>query len=133
MKIRISRTAGAVALASGLVASGLVLAAAPKKPASSPARGQAAEYASMCRFCENTGGACYAFGSGGASKELAMSTDGGMSADAGMGTDTCTYPPCSNPTAMSTVQLKLACASCRAMCPKTSGGPGAQTTPDQRK
>src|SRR5690349_10735671 len=83
MKIGISRTAGAVALASALVVSGLVLAAAPsKKPPSSAVRGQAAEYASMCRFCESTGGACYAFGSGGASPELAMRPDAGMSADA---------------------------------------------------
>lgn len=133
MNIRISRTAGAVALASALVASGLVLAAAPtKKPAPAP-RGQAAEYASMCRFCENsTNGACFAYGPAGAAKEFVMAADAGIR-DAGMDTETCTYPPCSNPTAMSTVQLKLACATCRAICPNTSGGPGAQTKPDQKK
>lgn len=129
MKIRISRTAGAVALASALVASGLVLAAAPKKPAATP-RGQAAELASMCRFCEANKSICSGSGSGGATKELALAPDAGMS------TETCTYPPCSTTSARmvgSLAELKLACAGCRAICPKASGAPAVQTTPDQQK
>lgn len=125
MKIRISRTAGAVALASALVASGLVLAAPTKKPAAP--RGQAAEHASMCRFCESNKSAC--FGSG---AEAAMMT----AKDAGMETDTCSYPPCSTTSLTmsgSLAELKLACASCRAICPKASGAPAVQTTPDQQK
>src|SRR3954464_4629405 len=118
MKIRISRTAGAVTRASALVVSGLVLAQSAGKTAAP--RGQAAEYASMCKFCEsNTSGSCFAF-----------------SLDGGMDTNTCTYPPCStnNMKLPGTLpELKLACATCRAICPKTSGAPGAQTMPDQKK
>ena len=125
MKIRISRTAGALALASALVASGLVLAAPPKKPA--VPRGQAAEHASMCRFCESNRSAC--FGSG---PEAAAVT----AMDAGMQTETCSYPPCSTTSLSASAnlaELKLACASCRAICPNASGAPAVQTTPGQQK
>jgi NAD-dependent dihydropyrimidine dehydrogenase PreA subunit len=118
MKIRISRTAGAVVLASALVVSGLVLAQSAGK--TTAPRGQAAEYASMCKFCENnTNGSCFAF-----------------SLDGGVDTNTCTYPPCSTnnmKTAGTLPELKLACATCRAICPRTSGAPAVQTTPDQKK
>jgi hypothetical protein len=131
MKIGISRTAGAVALASALVVSGLVLAAAPsKKPSTSAVRGQAAEYASMCRFCETaTKGACYAYDRAPSRMASAfVPGDAGIGSDAGMNTEgACTYPPCA-PTEMlmldgGLAEFKLACASCRALCPNTSGGP----------
>jgi hypothetical protein len=128
MKIRVSRTVGAVALSSALVASGLVFAAsAQKKPSTG---GQAAEYASMCKYCEtSTNGACYAFHS---------SATRSLVADAGASTEgACTYPPCSPVNAMmNMVELKLACATCRAICPNTSGAPGrsaVEPTPDQRR
>ena len=138
MNIRLSRTAAAVVFASALVAAGLVLAAPSKKPATA-SRGQQAEYASMCRYCESaTNGACYAYQPG-AAHAASLLPDAGP--DAGMSTEgACTYPPCSPATMMmkgsSLAELKLVCASCRAMCPNTSGAPGSLETgktPDQRR
>lgn len=133
MKIRLSRTAGIFVFASALVAGGLVFAApSAKKPAPST-RGQAAEYASMCKYCETaTNGACYAFQT--ASRAAVLpAADGGMNTEGA-----CSYPPCSTEPMMAKglAELKLACASCRAMCPKTSGGgaqPAVQTAPDPSK
>ncbi len=120
MKMRISRTAGAVALASALVVSGLVLAQTAGR--TTVPKTQAAEYASMCKFCEtSTDGACFAFG-----------PDAGLK-DGGMDTNTCTYPPCSTNNAARLAELKLACATCRAICPNTSGARAVQTTPGQKK
>ena len=134
MKIRVSRTVGAVALSSALVASGLVFAeSAQRKPPPAP-RGQAAEYASMCKYCESaTNGACYAFHPKTTRSLLAdAGTDGGVITEGA-----CTYPPCSPVDAMMNLaELKLACATCRAICPNTSGGPGraaVEQTPDQRR
>jgi hypothetical protein len=140
MNIRVSRTAAAVVFASALVAAGLVLAAPSKKPATA-SRGQQAEYASMCKYCENaTNGACYAYAyQPGAAPAASLLPDAG--ADAGMSTEgACTYPPCAPVNMMmkgtSLAELKLVCASCRAMCPNTSGAPGSPETgkaPDQRR
>jgi hypothetical protein len=117
-----SRTLGAVALGAGLLIGALLLAQKGPGVTAKDASGvatpdtvpDAGEYADMCQFCDNGDGGCYDYDHKGRPSG-------------------CTYPPCQPGKDSYDPVLereKLACASCRAMCPGTKGG---QNNPKEKE
>jgi len=132
MEIISRRLVGAAVLASALVIGWVLLGSNPR-PQAPPAADEKArmkppealtarpgafdEYLAMCHFfCESVDAGCYQYDD----------PDGGRAILSGG----CTYPPCppdmmaaKYPYDAAVAELKLACASCRAMCPGTIGRP----------
>jgi len=146
MKNLSARAVGAASLAAALVIGCALLGAnpTPQAPPAADEKGKMAppppftgrpdaygEYLVMCHFCETAADAgCYEY----------QDPDGGRVALLGGG---CTYPPCPPDLIAfeaydaAVAELKLACASCRAMCPGTIGRPekyrAAESAPSPKK